>query len=105
MAGAASIATLATLEVATAHIPLCTTPRNSVAVISGPVLRGLSVEAMSLTVVQLSVENCHFTITPLWPLNPMVVPLPLQTTDRAGLAVPPTDAAFTVTLTLPVTVL
>src|SRR6185503_16766146 len=92
---AGSTIAVATLETAT-HPPLWTTARNAVANVNGPVLKGLSVEAMSLVVAQVSVEDCHFTISPVCPFNPMVVPFPVQTAKTAGLAVPPTGAAFTV---------
>jgi hypothetical protein len=96
-----STVTSAGLERTTPHNPLCTTTRNAVATDSGPVVKGLSVETISFVVVQLSVEDCHSTIVPVWPLKVMLVPLPLQTADNTGLAVPPMAPGSTVTFTVP----
>jgi hypothetical protein len=99
IAGPGSIVTVAALEVANPHPPLCTTARNTVATVSGPVLNGLSVEAMSDQELPPSAEACHLTIAPVFPPRLILVPEPLQTSELAAVAVPPTETGSTVTVT------
>jgi len=68
--------TVATLEVSVEQTPLCTTARNSVVTVRVPVGNGFAVEAIS-DQLWPSVEDCHFTIAPVWPLSVIVVLPPL----------------------------
>ena len=54
---------------------------------------------MSVQVAPPSVEDCHFTIEPVWPLKLIVVEEPLQIGEAAGLAVPPPLVGLTVAVT------
>ena len=54
---------------------------------------------------ELSGDDCHFKIPPAWPVKVIVVPLPLQTAPRVGVAIPPTELGLIVTVVvLPVVV-
>jgi hypothetical protein len=94
----ASTVTVAALELADEQTPLVTTARNSVVCVRLPVESGLDAEAISVQVVPLLMEDCHFAIDPVWPLRLIVVDDPLQTSELAGAALPPTDAESTVTV-------
>src|SRR5438132_1184896 len=65
MVGAVSTVTVAWLELADGHTPLCTTARNCVVCVSAPVFNGLSVEAMSIQLPPPLVDFCHFWIAPV----------------------------------------
>jgi hypothetical protein len=56
---------VATLELAAEHTPLCTTARNAVATVNGPVPNGLAVDPMSDQLLPPSVEPCHLMIAPV----------------------------------------
>ena len=69
--------TAARLEVAVEQSPLWATARNIVVCVRFPVENGLAVEAMSNQFVPPLVDDCHFRIAPVWPLNVILVALPL----------------------------
>jgi hypothetical protein len=52
---------------------------------------------MSLQVAPPSVEDCQFTIKPVWPDREIVALEPLQMGESEAEAAPPTDAVLTVT--------
>ena len=92
--------TVATLEAAVAQTPLCTTARYSVVCVSAPVESEFAVEGMSDQLLP-SVEDCHLTMLPVWPVSVMFVPVPLLTAAVIGIVVPPTHAGLTVTVVEP----
>ena len=94
--------TWAALEFVVEQCPLWTTARKDVVAVSGSVENGLAVELIS-THVKLLVEDCHFTIEPVWPVSEIVVPLPLQTVAAVGLAVPPTETGLIAAVVVPAT--
>src|SRR6266571_3309453 len=90
--------TAAEEELSIGHTPLCTPARNCVDCVRVPVLKGFDVETMSVQLVPASVDFCHFLITPICPLRLIVVEEPLQMDEEPAVAVPPTLAAFTITV-------
>src|ERR1043166_7511923 len=92
----ALIVTVVAVELAAGQTPLCTTARNEVAAVRGPVTSGFAVETMSFVLpAKLSVDDCHFTMLPVLPLKLTVVPVPVQTEASAGVVVPPTETGST----------
>jgi hypothetical protein len=57
---------------------------------------GLAVEAMSVH-VELSGEDCHFTMLPVWRESDIEEVPPLHTVVGEAAAVPPTEVASTMT--------
>src|SRR5690349_18395569 len=92
-----STLTVLGLELAAAQTPLCTTARNWVVLVKGPVLNGLAVEVMSAQVLP-SVEDCRSVVAPVWPVKLMVVPEPLHSSGAVALVVPATVVGSTLTV-------
>ncbi len=86
-------------------MPLSTTARNAAATgsLPGPTttktIKGLFVQARSDQVAPPSVDPCHFTMTPVWPLKLTIVAPPLQMAELAAVAMPPTGNGSTVSAT------
>jgi hypothetical protein len=89
--------TVATEELAEAHMPLVTVARYHIFCVRLPVLNVVEVAPLTLLYVLPSVDEYHW-IVPVLPASVIVVPLPLHTVEAVAVAVPPTEAASTVTL-------
>jgi hypothetical protein len=91
-----STVTVASAELAEEHTPLVITARYFVVEVKLVAVRVVVVFAMSTGVTQLSTDDCHFVIEPVWPDNVRVVLLVPEQTVVLPAIVPPTEAGSTV---------
>jgi len=84
------------VEFAEEHTPLVITARYLVDIVKLVAVRVFEVFAISTGVTQLSVDDCHLVIVPVWPDNVSVVLLVPEQTVALPAMVPPTDTRLTV---------
>src|SRR6185295_16525754 len=89
--------TVATVEVAGAHVPLVTIAWNSVVTVNTPVFK-LALIAPAISANGFTpVRDCHW-IVPVFPASVIVVVSPAQIGVAVAVAVPPTLVGFTTTV-------